>query len=84
MLLIWPTKLIAIADVTTGADIARAGAAALVFAVGGAVWTAVLQRRMPDTAMRSSWGVMALVGLGGSVAILVGFICWATGTEFGA
>jgi hypothetical protein len=76
-------------DVTTGPEIASAGAAALLFAGAGALWVAVLQRVMPDPFQRSwakrwNWGVLAAVAIGGGVAVLVGLICWASGTELGS
>ena len=75
------------AGVTTGPDIIKSGLAAVVFAVIGGVFIAVSRANWPEFYGRRNvklwnWGVLGLVGAGGSVAILVGLICWATGTEF--
>lgn len=80
-------------SVTTGRDVARAGLAALLFGAVGFLWVHFGLPQMSKTFGFGDWykkrgakvwnyGIVALVAVGGTIALLVGLVAWATGTTF--
>jgi hypothetical protein len=85
--------LLAAESVTTGPEIIRSGAAAAISAAVGFVWVHFFIPPMSRFMGFGEWygkpfvrlwnyGLLALVGACGVIAMLVGAIAWATGTTF--
>jgi hypothetical protein len=81
--------------VTTAGDVATSGAAAAAFAAIGALWIRHLEKsggfvfseQMKSIARSPlgrawNWGLIAIVGIGGTIALIVAAIMAVTGTTF--
>jgi hypothetical protein len=83
--------------VTTGPDVMRSGAWAVLTCVIGLLWARFVHpafvraglvenvgegRGLYRRLRQVSYGVAALLGIGGSIAIVVGLAAWLTGTTF--
>ncbi|HSH59580.1 MAG TPA: hypothetical protein VK988_08065 [Acidimicrobiales bacterium] len=73
------------AGVTEAQDVAQSGAAAVLFSLLGATWVRFLERDRRWRTRRArlwNWGLLALVAIGGGVALLVAAVMVITGSEF--
>jgi hypothetical protein len=75
--------------ITAASDVARSGAAAVLFAASGAVriWLVERSSRFYRTSLARIWnwglvGLVGLVGLGGLIALAVSVVMALTGTTF--
>jgi hypothetical protein len=75
------------------AEVANSGIAAILFAVLGAGWTLFLERRNSKSMVPSgfwmkrsqriwNWGLVAVVGVGGIIALIVSAIKANSGPDF--
>ncbi|HSH60002.1 MAG TPA: hypothetical protein VK988_10245 [Acidimicrobiales bacterium] len=74
-----------VAGVTEAQDVAQSGVAAVLFSVLAGAWVRFLERDPRWRTRRArigNWGLVALVAIGGGVALLVAAVMAITGSEF--